>query len=127
MSTHSETTTLHSALDAYAEHVGTDTQGRVAAATGEKRLTVLGRLKNYHDDIPLTKLDLDECIAMIDLWRGRPISERTGRPFAVSTAEDTLLELIRFFGWLDTSDQFSWKAPAYFGQISRRARKLPND
>lgn len=127
MSTHSETTTLHSALDAYAEHIGTETQRRVPASTSEKRLSIVERLKNYHDEISLTELDLDECIAMIDLWKGRPISERTGRPFAVSTAEDTLLQLIRFFGWLDTSDQFLWKAPAYFGQISRRARKLPND
>lgn len=118
--------TLHAALDAYAEQTG-NKGGLIASASLEKRRSIVRRLKRHHKDIPLFQLDLDECVAMIDLWRSRPTSARTGKPMAASTARTTLSELIRFFGWLDTTEQFTWKAPTYFGQISRGVRKLPSD
>ena len=118
--------TLHAALDAYAEQIG-NKGGLSASASLEKRRSIVRRLKRHHEDIPLFQLDLDQCVAMIDLWKSRPISARTGKPMAASTARTTLSELIRFFGWLDTTERCAWKAPTYFGQISRGVRKPPSD
>jgi len=126
MSTHSETTTLHSAFDAYAEQLGEQAAHRPVALI-RNRQSIVQLLKKHQDDIPLAHIDLSACVDMIDLWRNRPISERTGKPLAASTAARTLSELIRFFGWLDYSPQFEWTAPSHFGQISRRVRRLPSD
>jgi len=121
-----EPTTLHTALDAYAEHLGNEAGYRPVALI-KNRQTTVRLLKKHHDDVPLAHIDLSACVSMIDLWRNRPLSERTGKPFAVSTAAKTLSELIRFFGWLELSPQFEWTAPSHFGQISRRVRMSPSD
>lgn len=119
--------TLHTALDAYANSFLSNSRRRISACTKRRRIGIVERLKRYHEDIPLPQLDLDVCIFMIDMWQRRPISQKTGRPFAGSTSQSTLPELIQFLGWLDTSDQFEWNSPTFFGQISRRVRKLPGD
>lgn len=121
-----EPTTLHTALEAYAEHLGNEAGYRPVALI-KNRQTTVRLLKKHHDDVPLAHIDLSACVSMIDLWRNRPLSERTGMPFAASTVAKTLSELIRFFGWLDMSPQFEWTAPSHFGQISRRVRRLPSD
>jgi len=121
-----EPTTLHTALDAYAGHLGEQAGHRPVAIIRNRQATVR-LLKKHHDDVPLTHIDLSACVSMIDLWRKRPLSERTGKPFAASTAAKTLSELIRFLGWLDFSPQFEWTAPSHFGQVSRRVRRLPSD
>ena len=117
--------TLHSAIDDYAE------QNRrrfgVSVASIAHRHSLIQRLKDFHPDIRLDKLDLNACVAMIDLWRNRPLSSTTGKPFAATTAQSFLSELIRFFHWLDGETQFVWTAPAHFGQISRRVHRLPGD
>lgn len=121
-----EPTTLHTALEAYAEHLGNEAGYRPFALI-KNRQTTVRLLKKHHDDVPLAHIDLSACVSMIDLWRNRPLSERTGMPFAASTAVKALSELIRFLGWLDMSPQFEWTAPSHFGQISRRVRRLPSD
>lgn len=119
-------TTLHAALDIYAEQIGKQA-GHTSAASLSNRQTIVALLKRYHDDIPLHAIDLTACVAMIDLWKHRPVNQRTGKPYAASTAAKALAELIRFFWWLDMSDQFAWKSPSHFGQISRRVVSVPSD
>ncbi|MDA0835675.1 MAG: hypothetical protein O3A29_20575 [Planctomycetota bacterium] len=124
MTTSTEPASIHTALDTYAEHIE---KGFVSVASAHQRLAIVRRLKEHHDDLPLACLNLDACVAMIDLWRSRPIGERTHLPIAASTARTILSELIRFFGWLDSSPQFTWTAPSHFGQVSRKIPRLPSD
>ena len=119
-------TTLHAALDIYAEQIGKQA-GHTSAASLSKRQTIVALLKRYHDDIPLHAIDLTACVAMIDVWKHRPVNRRTGMPYAASTAAKALAELVRFYWWLDMSDQFAWKSPSHLGQVSRRVRRLPGD
>lgn len=124
MNSQTEVSTLHAALDTYAEYIGQELR---TASSIRNRQSIIKRLKEHHDNNPLDLVNLEVCGEMIDLWRNRPISATTGKPIAVSTVKTTLLELIRFFGWLDDSPQFDWTAPAHFGQVSRGIRKLPTD
>ncbi|WDI39852.1 hypothetical protein [Bremerella sp. P1] len=121
-----ESSTLHSALDIYAEQIGRQA-GFLTAATIAGRRTVVRLLKQFHDNIPLAQIDLAACVDMIDLWKSRPVNQKTGQRYAASTAAKVLSELIRFFYWLDMSDQFQWTAPTHFGQVSRRVCRLPSD
>jgi integrase len=118
--------TLHNALDAYTERIRQQA-GASSASSAQSRLSIVRRLKAHHDDLLLAAITLDECIAMLDSWRNRPVSTTTGKPIAASTARQTLSELVRFFGWLDASSQFEWAAPAHFGQVSRRVMRLASD
>lgn len=126
MTNNIESSTLHAALDAYAEQIGNQA-GLVTAATIAGRRMVVGLLKQFHDDIPLAQIDLTACVDMIHLWKSCPMNQKTGKRYAASTAAKVLSELIRFFYWLDMSDQFQWTAPTHFGQVSRRACRLPSD
>lgn len=119
--------TLHAALDTFAEDSGTVARRRISPSIRNRRRGIVERLKLFHEDIPLAQLDLDACIVMIEKWKDRPVSARTGRPFAASSAKATLSQLIQFLGWLDTSEQFAWKSPSHLGQVSRRVRRLPGD
>lgn len=116
MNDQTEPSTLHEVLDAYALRVMSE---HFSAATFKTRQLIVRRLKENHDDLPLHEITLDVCVDMIGHWRDRPTSAKTGKPIAPSTAQRTISELIRFFGWLDASDQFEWVAPIHFGQVSR--------
>lgn len=123
-----EPSTLHDALDAYAEWLNLVYQEEVSTtATLRNRQLIVRRLKEHHDELPLSGINLEVCVEMIGYWRNRPTSAATGNPIAASTAQRTLSELIRFFGWLDASDQFAWVTPSHFGQISRRVKRLESD
>lgn len=124
MTTSIRQSSLHTALDSYAEHIE---NGFASVASAHQRLSVIRQLKERHDDIPLDHVNLDTCLAMIDFWRNRPVSMGTGKPVAASTARTILSELNRFFGWLDSSPQFAWTAPSHFGQVSRKTPRLPSD
>ncbi|MBB02246.1 MAG: hypothetical protein CMJ47_06340 [Planctomyces sp.] len=124
MNDQTEPSTLHEALDVYEQRLMSE---HPSVATFQTRQLIVRRLKENHDDLPLHEITLDVCVDMIGVWRNRPTSAKTGKPIAASTAQRTLSELIRFFGWLGTTDQFEWVAPIHLGQISRRVRRLESD
>ncbi|KAA0131609.1 hypothetical protein FYZ48_26085 [Gimesia chilikensis] len=124
MNDQTEPSTLYEALDAYAQRLVSEHR---SVATFQTRQLIVRRLKENHDDLPLDEITLNVCVDMIGHWRDRPTSAITGKQFAASTAQRTLSELIRFFGWLETTNQFEWSAPSHFGQISRRVRRLESD
>lgn len=115
--------TLHSALDAYSEHV---IRTSVCAAIYHRRWLVR-RIRESHDNIPLAQLDYGACAEMIDFWCQRPQIVSTGKPIARKTAQKYLLELTHFFRWLSLSCQFPWKMPADLEQAPRQIKRLVSD
>lgn len=128
MNNPSQSFTLHEALNSYAEELERrQRRGEDSTSTFRNRCRIVSRLKEHLDDLALCAITLEECGNMIGLWRNRPTSKKTGKPMAASTARQTLSELIRFFEWLDTSEQFEWVAPSLLGQISRTVHRLQSD
>ncbi|QDV69001.1 hypothetical protein Poly24_27150 [Rosistilla carotiformis] len=121
--------TLHEALDRYAED---DVKSRNIwpeskrlKQSGHRRLEMIDRFKERHDDLPLSLLGRDACKDMLRFWCQRPpVKNRKsgkfdGPPIAVSTARHHRKELDRFFKWLDSSDEFAWKLPRGFTTLDR--------
>lgn len=117
------------ALDAYAEDdvkahnvwAGSDRLKQ----SGNRRLEMIDRFKERHDDIPLSLLGYDACKALLRFWCKRPPKKdrKTGKldgpPIAVRTARHHRKELDRFFRWLDATERFGWVLPRGFRQIDR--------
>ncbi|MDA0260928.1 MAG: hypothetical protein O3A21_01835, partial [Proteobacteria bacterium] len=75
--------TLHDALDTYEEMLTHETDAGVTSmATLHSRQLMVRRLKKYHEDMPISEITLDVCVAMIGYWRDRPASATTGKPIA---------------------------------------------
>jgi len=70
-------------------------------------------------NLDLGMLGLTECQHVFDVIRSRPVSERTGRRFAVRTAKNTIKALARFFDWLDTSAEMEWSEPPKFRKLKK--------
>ena len=117
------------ALEAYAEDdvkarnvwVGSDRLKQ----SGNRRLEMIVRFKERHEDMPLSFLRHDACKMLIRYWCKRPPKKdrKTGKldgpPMAVKTARHHRKELDRFFRWLDSTERFDWELPRGFGQIDR--------
>lgn len=117
--------TFHEALDTYADDIlttakrpGTD----VLTPYGRLRLAKVARLKRQHPDVPLHSLAFDACQKMIAIWRNRPRGVRTDRPTSYDNARHHIGELMRFFRWLDATDQYQWSMPR---GLERASRKVP--
>jgi hypothetical protein len=119
---------LHEALDVYIGHIkesavepGTDrlTDGACARVANAKRL------KERHDDIPLSSLtSFDAVQGMVNVWRNRPLVKNSNPPRAIKkkTAEHHIGELMRFFRWLARTNRFDWRKPEHFDELETRVR-----
>lgn len=116
--------TLHEALDAYIkDDVWTENVvpgGDRLTYYGQLRVEQVGRLKSHHPDVPLTDLTFDACKSMVDYWKGRPATRRTGKPMMRRTVENHIGELWRFFDWLDLTDRYQWVKPKGLERIDRK-------
>jgi len=120
---------LHEALDAYADD---DVRGHnVWPGTGElkqsghRRLEMIDRFKERHEDCLLSLLGRDKVKELIRYWCKRPPKKNrktgkiNGSPISVSSARHHRKELDRFFRWLDATEKFGWVLPRGFAHIDR--------
>lgn len=120
---------FHEALDAYAENdvrshnvwPGTDELKQ----SGHRRLEMIERFRERHDDDLLSLLGYDKVKELIRYWCKRPPKKnrKTGKldgtPISSSSALHHRKELDRFFRWLDATEKFGWVLPRGFGMIDR--------
>lgn len=97
--------TLHKALDAYAQ-----SSGHLRSSAQATRLSRVGLLKQRHPDCSLTRLTNNVASRMMWEWQSRPLTRR-GTPYSFSFVRQMVGELLRFFIWLDQSDEYEWSMP----------------
>lgn len=127
---------LHKALDAYITFIErTDLEptpeGPSLTPFGALKVEQAKRLKQRHQDRPLSILDHDGCQELLDYWRMRPLTNdkriKTARPMAKKTCENHVSELVRFFRWLHRAKEFEWRKPEDFDELRTDVRDIQEE
>jgi hypothetical protein len=116
--------TLHQALDAFAEHIrrtaltpAVEGESQVTSPYGNTQIRTAHRLKERHQDMPLSALKLNTIQAMADYWRARPVVKGTNTPITVRTAQNHIKQIKEFFRWLHKNSDYEWRKPEDFDDL----------
>ena len=116
--------TLHQALDAFAEHIrrtaltpAVEGEAQVTSPYGNTQIRTANRLKERHQDMPLSALNLNAIQAMVDYWRARPVVKGTNKPITVRTAQNHIKQIKEFFRWLHKNSDYEWRKPEDFDDL----------
>ena len=117
-------TTLHQALDAFTDHIrrtaltpAVEGEVQVTSPYGNTQIRTASRLKERHQDMPLSALPLNAIQAMVDYWRARPVVKGTNRPITVRTAQNHIKQIKEFFRWLHKNSDYEWRKPKDFDDL----------
>ena len=117
-------TTLHQTLDAFAEHIrrtaltpAVEGESQVTSPYGNTQIRTANRLKERHQDMPLSALNLNTIQAMVDYWRARPVVKGTNKPITVRTAQNHIKQIKEFFRWLHKNSDYEWRKPEDFDDL----------
>jgi hypothetical protein len=120
--------TFHEALRSYTKKRKADfTKGDEFDGSGHHMLGLVDNFLHRQPDIPLSKLNFEACQGIYDYWRNRPLNSRNQQPLSLKHCSSHLGELDRFFKWLHTTSEFSWRRPGDFELIERRVKRLDSD
>lgn len=120
--------TFHEALRSYAKKRRADfTKGGEFDGSGHHMLGLVDNFSKRQPDVPLSRLDFAACQKIYDFWRNRPLNVRTQQPLSAKHCSGHLGELDRFFKWLHTTPEFSWRRPDDFDLIDRKVKRLDSD
>ena len=125
-----ETRTLHEAIDDYIAHIKVtfvDVETRAMTGWGNTQVKEAMRLKEKHSDIPLSRLDLSTIEAMMNLWRNRPLSQKSGEPIRVKTAESHIKRLKNFLWWLHRQDKYRRRIPPEVERLAVKVRETDRE
>ncbi len=120
--------TLHEALDAYVDWIREEYRQGDSETISEYGHTKLGQfktIKDRHEDIKLSEVNLDHIETMFRYWRRRPASRAhatKGKPMSLDSVRHYLGELERFFKWLNRSQNFTWRKPEGFEDLDKTVR-----
>ena len=120
--------TLHDALDAYVDWIKEEYRHGDSETISEYGHTKLGQfktIKDRHEDIKLSEVNLDHIETMFRYWRRRPASRAhatKGKPMSLDSVRHYLGELERFFKWLNRSQNFTWCKPEGFEDLDKTVR-----
>jgi predicted DNA-binding protein (UPF0251 family) len=116
--------TLHQAFDAFAEHIrrtaltpAVEGETQVTSPYGNTQIRTANRLKERHQDMPLSALTLNAIQAMVDYWRARPLVKGTNTPITVRTAQNHIKQIREFFRWLHKNSDYAWRKPEDFDDL----------
>lgn len=116
--------TLHQALDAFVDHVrrtaltpAVEGEIQVTSPYGNTQIRTAQRLKERHQNVPLSALTLNAIQAMVDYWRARPVVKGTNRPITVRTAQNHIKQIKEFFRWLHKNSDYGWRKPEDFDDL----------
>ncbi|HEX4129571.1 MAG TPA: hypothetical protein VHZ24_05975 [Pirellulales bacterium] len=121
--------TFHEALDAYSKMIERDGErlpNGLLKHSQRKRLKMVERFKDKHRNLPLCRLNFDEGSHLIAFWRKRPKTLKKSN-CSRSHSKHHVGELIRFYKWLDQTDQFQWAMPKGLLSVSRKIPKLDSE
>lgn len=110
--------TLHEALDAYKEWLGTKKyltppeagKERRASQSGVKEAERVERLKRHVENLPLSDLGVRQIEDVVTYWSNRPESS-LGAAFAVTVCRHHVRCWKSFLRWLHKEPAFGWKQP----------------
>ena len=125
-----ETRTLHEAIDDYIANIKVtflDVETRAVTGWGNTQVKEAKRLKQKHKDIPLSRLDLTAIEGMVTLWRNRPVSQKSGNPIRVKTAESHIKRLKNFLWWLHRQDKYRWRIPPEVERLAVKVRETDRE
>lgn len=106
--------TLHEALEAFALWIATskrDAGTDRVSQTGVLWQRQVRQIREHTPDVPLSSLDLNRIEGLINYWKNRPLSKRTGRPMARETVRDVIKRIRTFVKWLHRNPSFKWRKP----------------
>jgi len=104
--------TLHKALDAFSNYLGTKyvTRDGLTTPAGKRYQRQTKQIKEYTADMPLSDFGLAEIEDLLATWQRRQISKRKGTPFSVESVRDVIKRIRQFLPWLHRSP-FNWRLP----------------
>ena len=114
--------TLHSALDSYAEFA----RQTLRQSTFRTICSRLNAIKSHHVDLPLSNLTASAIMEILHFWANRPITS-SGKRCASMTAQCLMRVFLRFLRWLDLSNAFEWTMPTKVRKYKIRPVKLRED
>jgi integrase len=115
--------TLHQALDAYSAHLAEKYQDRPSLRPQQ---TSLALLRRHFEDCSLSQVDADKIETWLAYWCRRPNGQE-GKPLALTTCRNVLIDLRRFLRWLARSSRFQWDMPGGFTFHRCRISKVAAD
>lgn len=121
---------LHEAIEAYRDHVRRDyldPSDGTLTDNGKKKVDQLKTIISYVPNLDLGALDYHGTDEIFAIFRRRPPSKRYKRPMSRKSCSNYIGELGRFFRWLHLSNDWTWRKPEDFDEISRRPRDLDSD
>jgi hypothetical protein len=132
--------TVAQALDAYEAHTRKTMQimpdqeegleGKRLSDSGRSCLKQIDQVRKHNSeqlDWPLSRLTFQGCDAMLEVWRQRPPKHDGSTLMAIKTCREHAKILKRFFRWLSKSDEFDWKKPEDFDELSLGIRSSNRD
>lgn len=95
---------------------------------GEKTLAdQLKSLPSYLTDCDLGQLDFMACDECYGVLRNRPISVRYKTRMKRKSARNLISALNQFFRWLHLNNNWQWRKPEDFGEISKAIVEIEGD
>ncbi len=95
---------------------------------GEKTLAdQLKSLPKYLSDCDLGQLDFMACDECYGTFRNRPVTKRYGTRMRRKSARNLISALNQFFKWLHLNNNWSWRKPEDFNEISKKIVDLEGD
>lgn len=121
---------VHKAMKSYIAWIQQEyfdsSEGHVSD-TGNTKIRQLRTLMHHLPNVPLAKLDYEQCDRLFGIIRRRPESRRHGTPMTEKSCSNYIGELRRFLEWLDTSSDYNWELPLKFSRIKLTPIELASD
>jgi integrase len=132
--------TVGQALDAYEDYIretmlvmpdleeGLD--GKRLSDTATSYIDDLDRLRTHNKqqmDWPLSRLTIQGCDEILQVWRDRPMKKKGDGQMAVKTCREHGKRLMSFFRWLSKSDDFKWTKPIDFDELKLKIKRTSRE
>ena len=117
--------TLFQAIEAFRQTLLTKDGG---IKDGEKTLAdQLKSVPSYLTDCDLGQLDFMACDECYGVFRNRPVTVRYETRMKRKSARNLISALNQFFKWLHLNNNWQWRKPEDFGEISKTIVELEGD
>jgi len=121
---------LHQAVQAYCDWIKveySESDGKMSD-TAKTKCDQMKTLMTYVADRDLGELDFQACDDIFGIFRRRPLSKRYGRPMTRrKSCTNYMGEMDRFFKWLHKANDWDWRKPEDYQDISHRPREFDED
>lgn len=121
---------LHQAMQAYELWLAREYAHPEEEITrwGRTQIKQMESLRSHHRNAPLNELGRAKVEGLMQYWRKRPLRKgSTTHRVTQKTASNILKTLKRFFRWLHASEEFKWRKPEDFHELSTSVAALEHE